>query len=67
MNAKDMSGLEKLVFISSFVYFLHWSCLVMSRLVGILIVSGLPALQSSGLPNIVNSVASTSILSLIHI
>ena len=61
MNAKDMTGIEKLVFISSFVYFLHWSCLVMSRLVGILIVNGLPALQSNGLPNIVNSVASTSI------
>ena len=61
MNAKDMTGIEKLVFISSFVYFLHWSCLVMSRLVGTLIVSGLPALQSSGLSNIVNSVASTRI------
>ena len=59
MNAKDMSGLEKLVFISSFIYFLHWSCLVMSRLVGIVIASGSLALQSSGSSSIVNSIAST--------
>ncbi|ADO98665.1 hypothetical protein PHM1_041 [Eurybiavirus PHM1] len=62
MNAKTMTGAEKLLFIFSFINFLHWGtklCLVTLRLVGIGIASDLLSLSSNGSWQIVNSVAST--------
>ena len=62
MDAKTMTGAEKLLFIFSFVNFLHWGtqvCLVILRLASIAIASGSLAMQSSGSFNIVNSIAST--------
>ena len=61
MDAKTMTGAEKLLFIFSFVNFLHWGtklCLVTLRLAGIGIASDLLGLSSNGSFTIVNSIAS---------
>ena len=57
-----MTGAEKLLFIFSFINFMHWGtklCLVTLRLVGIGIASDLLEMSSNGSFTIVNSVAST--------
>ena len=62
MDAKSMTGAEKLLFIFSFINFMHWGtqlCLVTLRLAGIAIASDLLALSSNGSYTIVNSIAST--------
>ncbi len=36
--SKDMSGKEKLIFISSFIWFLHWSSCIISLLLDTVIL-----------------------------
>ena len=38
--SKDMSGKEKLIFISSFIWFLHWSTCIISLLLDTVILRG---------------------------
>jgi len=38
--SKDMSGKEKLIFISSFIWFLHWSSCIISLLLDTAILRG---------------------------
>ena len=61
MDAKSMTGAEKLLFIFSFINFMHWGtklCLVTLRLAGIAIASDLLGMSSNGSWQIVNSIAS---------